>query len=168
MKARRDSATLDSMVTYTLLLAAVPLVLVMVRPRAAVVILATAGITWLASGWSFSELESDDIVAMILFFFVLLPMLAVSVAMIVATSLAPRPRMWFDAGFLAVVGWWLGLLVLFFGVALQAVGFAHGPFWDSMVLLAAPGIYAGAGAGFGATNRPIVGGLAAPASGAAN
>ncbi len=143
------------MLVYTLLLAAVPLVLVMVRPRGAVVILATAGIAWLASGWGLSELESDDIGAIILFIFVVLPALTVTVAMIVATSLAPRPRMWFDAGFLAVVGWWVGLMLLFLGVALHAIGLAHGPVWDSMVIIAAPAIYAGAGAGFGAMNKPI-------------
>jgi len=79
--------------------------------------------------------------------------LLVATAMIVGTTFAPRPRMWFDAGFLAMVGWWLGLLVLIFGGPAVTT---HAPsLWESALFIAIPAIYAGAGGGFGATNKPI-------------
>lgn len=143
---------------YTLLLVAFPLVLVIVRPRAVVTILATAGVTWIACAWAMTQFDSDDIAAVILFIFVILPMVTVGWAMIVSTSLAPRPRMWFDAGFLSMVGWYLGILMLFMGSAIGAAsvtGIAAPSLWESMQIIAAPAIWAGAGAAFGATNKPV-------------
>jgi hypothetical protein len=142
---------------YTVLLAAVPIAIVMLRPRAAVVIVATVAFTWLASAFALSMFDSEDISWAILFIFVLLPMWTVGVAMTLATTLAPRPRMWFDAGFLAMLGWWLGFLTLYLGMGTSWSTLAtdHLPLWDAAVLIAAPAIYAGVGAGFGATNKPI-------------
>jgi hypothetical protein len=137
---------------FVVLCAVVPAALSFARPRAAVTIFLTVIATWAIGATALFLFDTEDLGALLLFLFILLPLLLVATAMIVGTSLAPRPRLWFDAGFLAMVGWWLGLLVLIFGGPSST---AIPEFWEAARFVAIPAIYAGAGGGFGATNKPI-------------
>jgi hypothetical protein len=139
--------------TPVFLAVVVPLLLVIVRRKAAINIAISALVTWLASSLALCAFNTDDVLLFLLFLFVLLPAFTVGIAMVAATTLGPRPRMWFDAGFLAMVGWWLGLVVLLFT---PPSGLATNPaLWDCAVFISAPAIYAGAAAGFGALNKPL-------------
>ncbi|MFN0245778.1 MAG: hypothetical protein ACKV2T_02650 [Kofleriaceae bacterium] len=130
-----------------------PLMLVMVRRRAAINIAISALATWVATSLALCAFNSEDVLVFLLFLFVLLPAFTVGVAMVLATTFGPRPRMWFDAGFLAMIGWWIGLLVLLFT---PTTGLATNPeLWDCAVFIAYPALYAGAFAGFGASNKPV-------------
>lgn len=129
----------------------VPAALVYKRPRSAMPIAAASLATWALVTTVLLWFETEDPQSMLLFLFVGLPALVVGVAMFVATRFAPVPRLWFDAGFLAMVGWWLGLVVLI----LMPHSVATGEWWTLATYTAPPAIYAGAGAGFGATNPAI-------------
>lgn len=145
------------MTVYWVLVLWLPAVFVLLRPKAVVNILVTAVATWLASSFVLCTFELEDNIELILLFiFVLLPLVTVGAAMTFATTLArKRPRMWFDAGFLAMIGWWLGLAVLIFALPGGLFGTEPSQFWSCAQFMAAPALYAGAGAGFGATNKPI-------------
>jgi hypothetical protein len=142
---------MDWSLSHLLVGLVVPAALVYKRRRAATPIAAATLATWLLTTAAILWFDSDDPQMMLLYLFVGLPAFVVGVGMFAATRFAPTPRLWFDAGFLAVVGWWLGLVVL---ILMPPMG-AHGEWWSVATFIAPPAMYAGAGAGFGATNPPI-------------
>jgi len=133
---------------FYVLVAFVPFVVVFTRPRAAWVLLGTVIVTWAATTLVVEVLDLDNFDILVLFLLVIMPVVIVGVAMFIATSLAPRPRRWFDAGFLAMCGWWIGFVAMLFAPLVSNVD----P-WQSAIVVALPSVWAAAGAAFVATNE---------------
>jgi hypothetical protein len=131
-----------------LLAALVPGVLLMMRPRVAIPMVVTIAATWFVATMTvFVALHVlSDLGLFILVWIIVVPVVTVATAISIGVKFAPKPSKVFDAGFLAMCGWWIGFVVMLFS------NFDLGGFWDCAMFVAFPSIFAGAGAAFGATN----------------
>jgi len=128
--------------------AILPLLLVLFRRRAAWPMLATTAATLAASTLALYAIDPDDVAVLIVSMIVTMPLIVITTSVIVSVAVVPRPRKVFDAGFFAMCGWWLGVMMMFFGSPSTAM---HGVL-ECAGLVALPSMFAAAGAAFGATN----------------
>lgn len=126
-------------------LAALPVLALVGRPREGGVLIWTIAVTWTVITYAVRGVDDEDIAV---FAFLVMPVLTVGIATVVATSLAQEPRRWFDAGFFALACWWVGFMILVFG----PWQVPHG-IWDDAMFVAFPTVYGASGAAFGATRR---------------
>jgi hypothetical protein len=128
-----------------------PIAVVIARDRSARALLttiATVAATWLVATFALSWLVGDpsDLYAFYLMFLVVVPAISVPVAALVATRVAGVRGQLISSLVLGVLGWALGVIVLFAierrGVACQRPG----DVWIYAELLALPASYAAIGA----------------------
>lgn len=128
---------------FYVLLVAAPVLAIVARPRGGGVVIWTLAATWAVTTFAVGGVADDDIAV---FAFVVLPILIVVTSTVVATSLAPEPRRWFEAGFFALAGCWSGLMVMVFTPWHVLAGT-----WDDAMFVGLPTVFGASGAAFGAT-----------------
>src|SRR5688500_5188577 len=99
---------------FYVLLGCAPVIAVLARPASGGVVIWTVAATWVAITLAIGLVDIDGTAV---FAFLVMPVLIVILASVIATSLAPEPRRWFPAGFFALAGYWLGMMILLFGIA---------------------------------------------------
>ncbi len=104
---------------YTLFLAALPAAILLGAKRMAagtrVALLVTIALTWTAATLAYAWFCPDpsDLSAVIRFFLIILPALAIPTAAFVATRIVHRPGETIAAMLLGMLGWIVGIVVLF-------------------------------------------------------